>query len=386
VGTAPVRLVAGVTCAAATAAPGLCLEPGPSGAATGAALFWGAQLEAGSTFSTAYIATADRSATRATEKVTIASPEAGLLSTGVAVLHPDGSPRELGTLLSTSDATTGARLAVVGGTLRLAWAGQVLDHELHVAPGQATPTTVGWAVGGGQACLYWNGIRSCGAISGLPTPAAETVLGGDTTGGAALLNGALRRLDLGVAPGVSLNPTALLALGDSLTASNPQFCATPWPTLLADGLGAPWVASNGGVNALRTQHILARWRTVYAGNGHGVVAVMGGTNDLTNNDPPATTFANLQAIYDEARAAGKRVIPMTVPPSSRFAAKLASWRALNDLIRGYCAANGIPCADVAAVLDPGTGALAPAYDSGDHLHYNQAGCDAVAGVVLGALR
>ena len=49
----------------------------------------------------------------------------------------------------------------------------------------------------------------------------------------------------------------------------------------------------------------------------------------------------------------------------------------------YCTTNSVTCVEAyAALVDPGTAdTLLPAYDSGDKLHPNQAGLDAIATAV-----
>lgn len=68
--------------------------------------------------------------------------------------------------------------------------------------------------------------------------------------------------------------------------------------------------------------------------------------------------------------------------------KLAAQRLrkpLNDRLQRYCAANAIAHVDVASALSDNEGWLAPAYDSGDNLHLNEAGNTKVAVMILEAL-
>jgi GDSL-like lipase/acylhydrolase family protein len=386
VGVAPVRLVAGVSCAAPTTAPSMCLEPGAPATGAGQTGFWGAQLEAGARFATGYVPTEATSATRLPEAVSMAGPASELLASGWAVLSPDGELADLGTVFASGAPGLGVDLRFAAGTPRLTWVAQPVDHDAHAAPGRRSATTVGWAVEAGRACLYWDGIERCTAVTGTPTAGDRAFLGSADGGAPPFLNGAVGALHLGERPGVALNTAALMVLGDSLSAPVTTFCARPWPTAAVDLLGVPWLVTNVSVNAAVTSHLVVRWRT-YAANGHGVVAVLGGTNDIVLAETADQIFDRLRSIYDEARAAGKRVVPITVPPSSKFSpAFLDKWRALNGLIRRYCVEQGIRCADADQAMNSGADALAPLYDSGDHKHFNQAGCDLVASMVAEIIR
>ena len=93
---------------------------------------------------------------------------------------------------------------------------------------------------------------------------------------------------------------------------------------------------------------------------------------------------SLETVLDEAQSDGLRVVPMTLQPfkgdSAWTAQKHVELLALNASIRAHCEAKRLLCVDVYASLnDPANdGALQPRYDSGDHLHFNQAAHDLIA--------
>jgi lysophospholipase L1-like esterase len=117
--------------------------------------------------------------------------------------------------------------------------------------------------------------------------------------------------------------------------------------------------------------------------------VMIGTNNchLTSQDAMnAANWPALQAFLDEIQAEGSRVTPMTITPrTSAWSQAIRTCIAdMNTAIKAYGAARGITVVDAFAALSDGNGSLAPAYDSGDGLHPNQAGQDALAAAIIAA--
>lgn len=124
------------------------------------------------------------------------------------------------------------------------------------------------------------------------------------------------------------------------------------------------------------------------GRGAGAVVVLAGVNDLAAGTSAATIFSNLQTIYDQARADGMQVVPITVLPwsgsGSWTAGKQTETTNLNTSILAYCATNGLVCIDAYnSALRTGT-ALTGIYDSGDGLHPNLAGSSVLANLVKAA--
>lgn len=176
------------------------------------------------------------------------------------------------------------------------------------------------------------------------------------------------------------NPIA--GIGDSITQGVNQI-PTRWVQQTGVALGrAVWALGNTGLSAAVC---LDNYRLYVAGKGYAGITVLCGVNSLINGDSAASIFTSLQAIYDEARAAGLRVTPATIVPWASYASSTAPKQtqtlALNTLIMNYCTTNSLTCVDLYnSALNDGSGNLAAGYDSGDHLHPNAAG-----GVLIGSL-
>lgn len=136
----------------------------------------------------------------------------------------------------------------------------------------------------------------------------------------------------------------------------------------------------GGVSAL---HRLDR--DVLAQTSARTVVVFQGVNDVRWGTTAGEVVAGLREIVARGHARGLRVLVATIAPcegEARCTAAVDAERvAVNAWIRGDEDSDGV--LDFDAVLrDPEHPArLLPAYDSGDHLHPNEAGLAALAGSV-----
>ncbi|MFF1280845.1 GDSL-type esterase/lipase family protein [Streptomyces sp. NPDC058299] len=205
--------------------------------------------------------------------------------------------------------------------------------------------------------------------------------------------------------GVDVRGTALgsvVAFGDSLTDGTGSTPGTNrrWPDRLARRLGGHrFGVLNAGV---------AGNRLLRDGTGPSALArldadaldlprvrvlvVLEGVNDI-NGAPeagdPAAYAAAYRTLVARAHARGIRVVGVTLTPyrghPAWSAAREAVRRRVNAFIRGGGVFDAVADAD-AAVQDPAIPArLLPAYDPGDHLHFNDAGMSAVADTVHRAL-
>jgi len=117
-----------------------------------------------------------------------------------------------------------------------------------------------------------------------------------------------------------------------------------------------------------------------------VIHIQVGTNDAGTTVSVATFAANVTAMYDALRAAGKRMTIGLVPPRASGATTL--WRqdrgAYNEWISRWAPLNGIPVADLRGLADS-SGDLAAGYDSGDGTHPNDAGHAIIAAAVSTAV-
>lgn len=151
--------------------------------------------------------------------------------------------------------------------------------------------------------------------------------------------------------------------------------------ILLDGAAlAPGYAAAGQSAVARVQ------RDVLSRSGVRTLIVFEGINDIiwqpNQLDPHAITGGLLQ-IIQQAHAVGVRVIGVTITPAGGFAGGFdtqqeATREAMNSWIRDSHMFDAV--ADFDAVLrDPADPQrIAPRYDSGDHLHPNDAGYQALA--------
>lgn len=190
----------------------------------------------------------------------------------------------------------------------------------------------------------------------------------------------------------SRSPIRLICFGDSLTAGfqsptrdNPQGRATPYGEWVQERLGAAGEVRVSGICGELTAEMLMRFqRDVLEHQPHYVV-ILGGTNDLGWNGPPAEIMRNLVKMYEQTLAAGGVPVPVTVPSlrvedagASRegqewVAGHLARRFELNALIGAYAGAKTLQVIDLfAATAESGTNLLAREY-SNDGLHLSTAG-------------
>lgn len=201
---------------------------------------------------------------------------------------------------------------------------------------------------------------------------------------------------------------AIVTLGDSVTDG---FASTPdanqrWPNLLADRLQAHWRGShlaviNAGISGNRILHDLvgtgaaARLdRDVLVQTGAKYLIVLQGNADilipdLIGNPAQAVTADEIiqghRQIIGRARAMGLRVYGGTLNPVEGFPfpgfwtpAMEEKRQAVNRWIRTRQAYDAVIDFDQ-ALRDPAhPSRLLPAYDSGDHVHPNDAGYRAMA--------
>jgi lysophospholipase L1-like esterase len=184
-------------------------------------------------------------------------------------------------------------------------------------------------------------------------------------------------------------------LGDSLTAASPGFVDT-LRTNLSDDDACGVSIVNHGVGSETISQLRARWDANIKNAGFRALVVLGGINDIkvASAGGANAVWPDLAAIFDEALAAGLRVVACKVTPFGSHAqwsgTRQTELLALNTLITNYVAAHP----GVTALVDgytlmgtPGTPEdLLAAYDSGDGLHWTTAGHTAFATAVETALR
>ncbi|HEX6360187.1 SGNH/GDSL hydrolase family protein [Actinophytocola sp.] len=210
-----------------------------------------------------------------------------------------------------------------------------------------------------------------------------------------------------VAGGVDVIPTrpiigSVVALGDSITDTSATTgnANHRWPDFLARRLNAVRGPTLSVVNAgLGGNRVLAAreeafWgvpalerleRDVFAQTGVRTVILMEGVNDIGFDATAEDLIAGLREIADRTHAAGLRVIGGTITPFGgsfiETDQRTQTWLTVNDWIRDSGTFDAVVdfAAATAAPDDPT--ALNPTYDSGDHLHPNDAGTEAMAAAI-----
>jgi lysophospholipase L1-like esterase len=202
-----------------------------------------------------------------------------------------------------------------------------------------------------------------------------------------------------------LGPSAagsVVALGDSITdGSGSTFSANHrWPDRLADRLnGLPAHRRLGVLNAgISGNRLLLEGRgpsalarldaDVLSRTAVRAVIVMEGINDIKGT-PEQTNPAALEAAYRRivarAHAHGIRVVGATITPYGGHGAWTKSREAVRLTVNAFIRTAGLfdAVADFdATVRDPADPhRIRPAYDPGDHLHFNDAGMRAMADTI-----
>jgi lysophospholipase L1-like esterase len=264
------------------------------------------------------------------------------------------------------------------------------DSDLLVStftPGQPTPLT--WHPDAQQTSYFTTGADQAGATD-------QTVFG-QTTGAWYLVT------DVEVTGTPARGD--VVTFGDSITDG---YQSTPnadhrWPDVLADRLlaqppGRQLGVENEGISGNRVlldggnsfgPAALSRYdRDVLTQPGVRSVIILLGINDIQQTphqlDPDAI-IAGLRQLVDRAHARGLRVVGGTVLPFEGWltydAQEEAARQGVNDWIRGSHAVDAVVDFD-AVTRDPADPhRLLPAYDSGDHLHPNDAGYAAMGDAV-----
>jgi lysophospholipase L1-like esterase len=210
------------------------------------------------------------------------------------------------------------------------------------------------------------------------------------------------------ADGVDVVPTrpvvgSVVALGDSITDTSATTGNTNhrWPDFLArrlDAVHGPTLSVvNAGLGGNRV--LLPRdgepfygvpaldrlERDVYAQTGVRTVILLEGVNDIGFDATAPDLIAGLREIAARTHAAGLRIIGGTITPFGgsfiESPARNQTWAAVNDWIRTSGAFDAVVDFAAATAAPGNPMALNPAYDSGDHLHPNDAGTEAMANAI-----
>lgn len=173
----------------------------------------------------------------------------------------------------------------------------------------------------------------------------------------------------------------VVCVGDSLSVS------TEYPTRLALLFdSAVWqVVGNGisGISAVQLSSYILRSST--ASDHYAVVLV--GINDIVSGVAAATIEAALQTIYTALKTAGRTVVAVEILPWKANAGWSAGKQTVTDDVNTWINATAINVdyiipAYAAMENTPGDDLLKAAYDSGDGLHPNVTGQNALSSVIF----
>lgn len=195
----------------------------------------------------------------------------------------------------------------------------------------------------------------------------------------------------------------VVTLGDSITdtSSTTGNSNHRWPDYLArrlNSLRGPVLsvvnAGLGGNRVLEPRDDGDYWgvpalarlnRDVFAQTGVRDVILFEGVNDIGFDATADQLIAGYRQIIAQTHAKGLRIFGATITQfKGSFlwtAERAATWKALNDWIRTGGEFDGVFDFAAATANPDDPDALNPAYDSGDQLHPNDAGCEAMANAV-----
>lgn len=112
--------------------------------------------------------------------------------------------------------------------------------------------------------------------------------------------------------------SAVLALGDSLTAGAGVTPSEAWPSLLANRTG--WLVINGGVSGDISGEALQRLPALLEEHKPALVLVLLGGNDMLRHVPEAETVANLGQILTLVKSHGASAVLLATPQPNVAAA------------------------------------------------------------------
>ena len=240
------------------------------------------------------------------------------------------------------------------------------------------PVSLGWSAGLSQMVVSADNVSSApitfdGTI--VTTPAHLGLYQESNNA----LNGRIKDVTLGTSMYgcQSLAPVqyGVLAIGDSISAP-----PNTWPARMS--VDANHVVLSTAVAGNTTAQMLTRWTATDRARGLKTVFVLGGINDICGDVPVTTAYSNLSTIYDQAKADGANVIPVTVLPFGANvcanANRVDAGVTLNAMIKNYASDAGWSVLDAYAMTasDPGDGGFMT-LDSGtgttDGLHPGSVG-------------
>ncbi len=184
-------------------------------------------------------------------------------------------------------------------------------------------------------------------------------------------------------PDVSVAPTptssrgtqTVVCIGDSITRK--------WPSVLEQRLGSGWkvIAKRGDADT--ADQMLQRFDSDVIAYHPTFVIILAGTAHLEPGVGPNKVEPGIAKMCDRARANGIKPVLCTIPPDNEDGVSIAWVKELNTWIESYARSQGYGVIDFYALLnDPkNPGHMLKEYSSGDRIHPNDAGYQAMGAYV-----
>lgn len=176
-----------------------------------------------------------------------------------------------------------------------------------------------------------------------------------------------------------LNPTAVAAIGDSITLG--QYSPISWPSELPIWLPVP--VTNVGISGNTTEQMLGRF-TDATSIGAQMIVIMGGTNDCQFGWPTTRSMAAIESMASQAIDAGSE--PVLVGPLPRDNVPAPCLLSLRAAISAYASTAGLRFVDPWATfeLPAGSGQIDPTLTV-DGVHPSARGAFVLARVIAHTL-
>lgn len=167
------------------------------------------------------------------------------------------------------------------------------------------------------------------------------------------------------------NISKILIVGDSVTVGGTY---TGGYVNLIKKLYPDIIITTVAAIGVSTDWMLTNAKTKIKNGNYDLLIIMGGTNDIYSGRLLKDTKANLQAIYDAAKAADTKVMAITPPPSGTYSLWTLSKQAFHEALNKFILTNksvDYPVDFYTLLLDSsGVGKAKAAYMNSDGLHPN----------------
>lgn len=162
---------------------------------------------------------------------------------------------------------------------------------------------------------------------------------------------------------------------------------TEWPDVMRTNLGAGYEVLNEAVSSTTIQTAkTTQWANRLKQQKVHALIIAHGVNDVITDRTAAQIVADIEEVVDDALADGIKVLTLDILPCGNYGSCTAPRIAVLEQVNADLAAAATGCWSHLAIYDDmeepvATNDLAVAYDSGDGLHPNQTGQNAIEALV-----